>query len=157
MNRDMPRDVIRDLTRLMPSSRKLLVQLAAAAVWLTGLAWLILHYWFSVQGEYGPEANPAEPWMLRAHGAAAFLSLWVFGLLWGLHILPAWSRHQRRWTGSALTAAALVLILTGYLLYYVGDENLRTDTSIVHWMLGILALLAFLAHGLRRRDTSNQE
>jgi hypothetical protein len=41
---------------------------------------------------------------------------------------------------------AVVLIMTGYLLYYLGDESLRSMTSIAHWVLGIATLIVFLAH-----------
>lgn len=35
------------------------------------------------------------------------------------------SRKRRRWSGGILTGAFLVLIITGYLLYYIGDDSVR--------------------------------
>jgi len=134
---------------LMPRHRKWSVWLIAGAVWATGVVWLGLHYFWQVRGPFGPEANPAEAWALRAHGAAAFLSLWMLGLLWAVHVTPAWRSGRRRWSGALVLAVALLLTLSGYLLYYVGDEDARAKTSLVHWIVGSCAFLAILLHGLR--------
>ena len=139
---------------LMPPARKWTVRITAAAIWTTGVVWLGLHYFARVQGPFGAEPNPAEPWVLRAHGAFAFISLWVLGLLWGVHVTPGWKRAKRRLTGALMFAAAALLVLTGYLLYYLGDETLRADVSLSHWLIGVGALAAFLLHIFRpERET----
>jgi hypothetical protein len=65
-------------------------------VWLgliaSGITWLILHYFGLVQGEFGAEHSPYEPLSIKVHGAFAFLALWFGGMMWGTHMLKAWSQ-----------------------------------------------------------------
>ena len=43
------------------------------------------------------------------------------------------------------------LALTGVALYYIGSDAWRDWVSILHWAVGLAALVAFLLH--RRRAT----
>ena len=138
----------------MPRQRKLFVQITSLLLWASGIVWLALHYFFRAVGPFGPEANPAEPLILSVHGACAFVALVAFGYVWARHILPAWSRGERRASGGVMVAAAIVLIVTGYLLYYLGDENLRAASSILHWAIGVSALIIFLCHRRWRRKSA---
>lgn len=117
-----------------------------AGVWATGVLWLVYHYLLRQPGEFGPQPHPLEPWWLRLHGAFAFGALWVVGLLSSSHLLNGWASRRRRWSGSTLLAVAIVLSLSGYLLYYAGDERMRAFVSVLHWGLGLAAPLAFAWH-----------
>ena len=133
--------------------RRWLVNLTGLGLWLTGLAWLGLHYFGVRQGEFGAEHNPLEAWSLAAHGAFAFLALWALGLLWGVHVVNGWRLRRRRWTGGVLLGVFAILILSGYLLYYAGEDTVRPAVSLVHWAVGLLVLVAYLAHRLLRRGS----
>jgi hypothetical protein len=126
--------------------RELVVYGIAGGVWLTGAVWLLLRYFFTSEGEFGRAPHPLEFWSLATHGAFAFLSLWLFGLLWGVHIPSGWRSHRRRWTGSLLFALFAWLSVSGYLLYYLGDERLRDAAILLHWVVGLPGPAAFLAH-----------
>ena len=130
--------------------RRALVNLGGLGLWGSGVAWLVLHYFMVRQGEFGPERSPYEAWSLKVHGAFAFLALWTLGLLWGVHILHGRGLHRRRWTGSALLVALLVLIVSGYLLYYIGDDRPREIASLAHWAIGLALPLAYIAHRLAK-------
>jgi hypothetical protein len=78
--------------------------------------------------------------------------LWVFGLLWGVHMVNAWQARRRRWSGGALFGLGAVLIATGWLLYYAGDDGLRSVASFGHWGLGLAAPALFLFHRFFARD-----
>jgi hypothetical protein len=130
----------------LPKGRRLFVYAVAAAVWITGAGWLVFHHFVRVQAEFGPMASPLEPWWLRLHGAAAFGALLILGLLWGVHVVNGWRARRRRWSGGLLLGATVVLIVSGYLLYYAGDETLRNAVSLLHWVLGLGAPAAFLWH-----------
>src|ERR1700743_388036 len=80
-------------------ARKWGVYGVAAGIWATGAIWLVLHYFLRRKSEFGFETTPAEPWMLRLHGAFAFVTLAALGLLWGVHVLNGWFSHRRRWSG----------------------------------------------------------
>jgi len=117
---------------------------ATAALVVSGIIWLVLHYFLTVPGEYGPQSHPLESWMLRLHGAAAMAGLIIYGSLLPVHIRRAWSIRRNIVLGIGLVAIMLLLTITGYLLYYSGDENTRPVISAVHWILG-LAVPALLA------------
>lgn len=93
----------------MPRARKCAVWLVCAAIWSTGVIWLFLHFFAQTKGAFGAEVNPAEIWILRAHGAAAFASLWLLGLLWAVHIPPGWTSKRRGNSGALLFVAAIAL------------------------------------------------
>jgi hypothetical protein len=130
--------------------RRLWVYGISLGLWLSGAIWLVLHYFLRTKGEFGPETNPAEPWALKAHAAFAFGTLWLLGLLWGVHVLNGWHANRRRWSGGALLGLMVALGLTGYLLYYAGDDDVRRVVSAAHWVLGLGAPVLFLLHRLAR-------
>jgi hypothetical protein len=125
-------------------------------VWISGAAWLLVHYWWNSQDATALSVNPAEPWWLKVHGAFAFLAVWSGGLLWGLHIVRGWRRRRLRWSGGTLIGALLLLILSGYFLYYVGDDRSRQIISKTHWILGLLLPLAYLIHRLAKKVSRRQ-
>ena len=141
------------VTARLGGRTRTLVNLTGAGVWTTGVAWLGLHYFMVRPGAFGPEANPMEPWALKAHGAFGFLALWVGGLLWGVHVARGWGQHRRRWSGGLALGGLLALIVSGYLLYYIGAEQPRAITSIVHWAVGLALPLAYLVHRLAESRT----
>lgn len=86
---------------------------------------------------------------LRLHGLAAFGFLIVFGMLLSTHIAFNWRvKKNRRISGIILTAFFVILIISGYCLYYVGSEQIRAFISYLHWILGILCSGIFVAHFL---------
>jgi hypothetical protein len=131
--------------------RRLGVYLVGGGLWLTGALWLGFHYVVRGGDGIALRRHPLEPWWLTLHGGFAYASLWVLGLLWGIHIVAGWSSGQRRWSGSLTLAALACLIVSGYLLYYLGDETLRAGTSVLHWALGLASPIVFLVHRLARK------
>lgn len=132
-----------------------LIYIVGIGMWLTGVLWLLLHNFLMQAGEFGMAPNPAEPWSLRAHAAFAFAGIWLLGLLSAAHIQRGWNSRRKRYSGVTLLSAFITLILSGYLLYYVGDEHARSLIAALHWILGVFAPLAYVAHrvGQRKRMT----
>jgi hypothetical protein len=133
--------------------RRWALYLIGIGIWLSGGLWLLFHYFLVKQGDFGPVTNPLEPWWLKLHGAFAFAAVWMFGLLWGVHITKLWKHKQRRWSGTAMTAVFALLILSGYLLYYVGDDKVRPLISTLHWGIGLACPIFFVWHRVKRRAT----
>lgn len=136
-------------------THKLTLYATTLAVFGSGAAWTGLHWFARVEGEFGPELHPAEPWLLKAHGAAAMAILVVIGTLLPIHVKRSWLAGHNRSSGAGLLTFLAVLTLSGYGLYYLGDEKLRSLTSLTHIWLGLLlpAILAwhvFHGHRLRR-------
>ncbi|MCW1385089.1 hypothetical protein OLX02_19930 [Novosphingobium sp. KCTC 2891] len=131
-----------------------LLALSGMGLWLSGCGWLLLHYYGQKQGEFGPEMNPVEPWMMKAHGLFLIPALLGIGGMFIAHIPKGWAHQHQRIAGVALCGVLAVLIASGYMLYYVGDEDLRAWTSLAHWMIGLGLPAVFLWHylnGLRAR------
>jgi hypothetical protein len=124
-----------------------------AALAVSGLAWLIYHFFLAVPGDFGPQIHPMEPWMLRLHGAAAMAGLIVYGSLLPIHIRRAWALRRNIVLGVGLVTLMLLLTVTGYLLYYAGGEESRPVISTLHWAPGLAvpALVAWHVSSGRRQ------
>ena len=116
------------------------------SLWCTGALWLVFHYFFMGHGEFGDTPHPAETWWLRLHGLAAFLALWSFGLVWGVHIVAGWHTRRQRVSGGIVVGVLAWLTLTGYLLYYLTDDSWRGVSAIAHWIVGLAMPLLLMVH-----------
>jgi cation transport ATPase len=134
---------------------KLTLYAATAAVFLSGAVWAWLHWFARIEGEFGPQPHPAEPWLIRIHGGAAMAILVILGTLLPIHVKRGWQARQNRLTGTGLLVFFALLTVSGYGLYYSGGESLRAFTSLAHTWIG-LALPAIIVwhvvtgHRLRR-------
>ena len=120
--------------RLHPAQRAL-VYVALAALVATGLLW---------------EADVARALLMKIHGAAAMVTLVLFGVLIARHVPTGWSAARaNRLSGTLLLATSLWLTVTGYLLYYSGSESLRDYASQTHFWVGVGFVAVFALHQLR--------
>lgn len=132
----------------------------AAALMLSGLSWLALHYLWGAGA--GNLPHPMEIWWIRLHGAAGFAGLFMAGVLASAHVPQGWRlttrnlrlRHnnagQRR-TGLALCGLGILAVLSGYLLYYFAPENVHALLGWGHAALGLALVVLLPVHGWRRR------
>jgi hypothetical protein len=135
----------------LPHQRRNSIYAVSAGVWATGVLWLLFHYFVKTTDKFGFESpHPLEHWWLIGHAAFAFLAIWYFGILWPGHVKKSWTLKIRRGTGGVLFGFTAWLILTGFVLYYVGSDFWRNLTSLAHWIPGVVALVAFLVHLLTR-------
>ena len=118
----------------------------------SGIGWLLFDQWIRVPGEFGIERHPAQHWVLIAHGVAAYAVLIVAGALIPVHIRLGWNIGRNRNSGILLTGSCLLLALTALGLYYIGSEIARHWTSIVHWTVGLAAMLALVFHVVMGRQ-----
>ena len=113
---------------------------------ISGITWLIGHYFLEIQGEFGPEKHPLEIWSLRLHGFFAMFGLLCLGMLLEHHI-KTYLKHPRRWwTGLPLLAVWIWLVISGYLLYYLIDDQWHNAFSLGHWIVGLISVLAAYLH-----------
>lgn len=115
-------------------------------LWLTGVLWLLFHYFMAVKGPFGPQPHPTEIWWLRLHAAFAFMALWTFGVIWSAHIVGGWHTRRQRWTGGTAFAVLLVLVASGYLIYYLTDDGWHDSMALVHWIVGLSLPAAMTWH-----------
>jgi uncharacterized membrane protein YbhN (UPF0104 family) len=69
------------------------------------------------------------------------------------HVKFAWRAKRNRRTGSTLLIIFGFLILTGYRLYYAGDERLRAWTSDSHLYVGLALPLLIALHVWRGKKS----
>lgn len=148
------RGPVREPVRL-GARRRLAVYVIAGGAWTTGALWLVFHYFLQRKGDFGPAPHPLEHWWLTLHGAFAFGALWTLGLLSASHILGGWSTGRRRWSGGLLLAFVTTLAVSGYLLYYLGDEIPRKIASLIHWIMGLSSILFFVFHRIKSTTSTS--
>lgn len=117
----------------------------------TGVLWLLFHHFMTVAGEFGPTAHPLEHTWLVLHGAAAFLAAWVLGLIWMGHVRRGLAIGRKLASGLGLVIAVAFLMLSGWGLYYLGDEDWRERIATLHWLVGLGAVLLLLVHAFAGR------
>lgn len=141
----------RRLSAKLPRWHLNLLTYAGGLLWLSGAVWLLLHYYFQTNGEFGPTSNPLEPWLLRLHGLVLIPALLGIGGLFVAHIPKGWTHPRQRTIGLILGGVLIVLIASGYLLYYVGGEDARPLISVIHWVIGLCLPLVYLLHRRRKK------
>ncbi len=137
---------------------------SSLALWLTGAAWLCLHYFGRTEGEFGIVTHPLESVMLQFHGFVFIPALLSLGAILFGHIGSAWNYRKNKSTGLIMVAIFALLIGSGYILYYTGSDALRQASSFAHWITGLVAPVIFIQHALirarrsagRRNATSNE-
>jgi hypothetical protein len=133
-------------TRLDDLRRRALYALIAALV-ASGAVWLYVH----LRSAEDAMPSPLEPWMMKIHGAAAMLTIYLAGTMLYGHMVNAWRRRRNRSTGGVAAATIFLLALSGYGLYYFGGEELRRATEWLHWIFGFAAPLLLWWHISRGR------
>jgi hypothetical protein len=129
----------------LPKALKRSIHFVALAVLTTGIIWVALRAvpddWIS-----GAQSRHFQAQLLKLHGATAMLALIAFGALLVAHILPALKSPPNRAAGISLLSCAGSLALTGWGLYYIGEEELRGWASDLHIVIGVSATLIFAWH-----------
>jgi hypothetical protein len=123
-----------------------LLYASVAALFVSGVAWLVFHHFVHVNGDFGPTAHPLEPWCLKVHGAVALIFVAILGSLVRGHIRLGWRMGVNRPSGSTVLAANAFLIASGWALYYIGGEPLRAWTSVGHWVVGVVLPAVIAVH-----------
>jgi hypothetical protein len=121
------------------------------ALWLTGCAWLLLHFFFQRTTDFGVAPHPLQPGLLATHGVLAVAAVFFFGSVAGTHIGDNWGRRFNKGSGLALVIVIGTLTITGLCSYYVTTESVSRAAAVVHEALGVLAITPALIHWLRRR------
>jgi hypothetical protein len=137
----------------MPPTLRLTVFTVGALLWVSGVLWLIVHVFLVQQGPWGALPNGWEPALLRLHGLLAVGGVFLLGWLAAAHLSWRWRSGARRYSGLLLAGSAVLLVVSGYALYYTTGA-LHGAASWVHECLGAAAVLAALPHWWRGRSSS---
>jgi hypothetical protein len=122
------------------------VYFTLAWLFASGVLFLIARFFLRTSGEFGEVPHPWEHLSMSLHGGAAMATLFFLGSLMNSHIRRALKSGRNRYLGYAMVAVFIVLIATGYGLYYVAGESDRPLWSYVHWIVGLTFAPLFLGH-----------
>lgn len=119
---------------------------ALAALWVSGVTWLLLHYVWATPGEFGVIRHPLEAPTLLVHGVIALWALFLLGWFAGRHASAATS-GRRRASGWLLTLLTGTLVVAGCAQLFLTSAAWQSGVAVVHEILGVALLPPLLAHG----------
>jgi hypothetical protein len=128
---------------LLGDRQKRILYGAFSLQWLTGALYLGDKY---LRGWSLPTASSTQSLLMKVHGAAAMVVAMVFGSLWLDHVPAGWAQNTKRPSGVILIGVIGFLMLTGWGLYYVGNEALRNWVGLLHWVVGLSIPLIIILH-----------
>jgi hypothetical protein len=112
---------------------------------LSGASWAWVHR-LDNAGRMSPTLREIKPWLIKIHGWAALGFAVLLGSLIPVHIRHSWHAGKNRKSGVFFLTAVGLLTLSGYALYYLGEETLRNGTSQFHLWLGLAAPVLLFWH-----------
>lgn len=134
----------------LPLWHRLGVILSLAGAWGTGVVVLWARYFGRRDGPFGLQNHWIEFPARAAHGFVVLLFLLALGSLVPLHIGAGWRTGSRRNSALALVVPAILLIVTGWGIYYAGGETLRQGLSWTHSALGVSLLPLLFLHSRQK-------
>lgn len=135
----------RHLTPRLTTARQAAIWSSIAVLVATGAVWLYAEYLYAPAGD-GLAPYELKHYAMLVHAAFALLFTWLFGTLAHHHMQAAWQQSRNRTTGALMTATVMVLVASGYGLWYFSGETLRQWTEIAHWVSGFGIALALALH-----------
>lgn len=137
----------------VPHWQRSLLYLTVSGLAVTGLAWMALHY---ASGGFAGEDRPYAllHQLMVLHGILGYATAVAVGMFLGQHVATGWRSGRNLATGLSVAVLFGALIGTALVLYYSGEEWLRTVASLSHQILGlglILTVPLHVAHHRTRR------
>ena len=134
----------------------LLNHAACLLVGLSGVAYGVLKTFMPATD---PDSRAGHPWqqpMLKAHVLTAPFLIFALGLVFSGHALARLKGGEDpgRTSGAGLLALAAPLVLTGPLIQVLTGDAARQWTGWIHAALGVVYVLAYAAHLLKRRPAN---
>jgi hypothetical protein len=130
----------------LPAWQKALIYTSFTLLASAGVSWLIFENLIRIEGEFGPERSPWQPWMLTVHGLGCFAFLVAIGTMLPVHVRLGLIGKRSRRSGIATAMIALFMAITGYGLYYIADDGVREWTSTIHWIGGLTTIALLGSH-----------
>jgi hypothetical protein len=135
---------------------RLTLYVVSLVLLVSGGGWAWIHR-LDAAGQAGDTLRQTNPWLLQAHGFAAVGFVLLLGTLIPVHIRHSWHARKNRSNGAFFLSAVGLLTLSGYALYYLGDEAWRNGASQFHLWLGLAApVLLFFHIRIGRKATGDK-
>jgi hypothetical protein len=144
--------------RGMASGQRGWVYLIMGALWLSGCIWLCLDQFFTVRGPFGKTPHPWQAPLVLLHGVIAISSMYLLGWISARHATHSWIRRQRRISGGVLSSFLTVLIVSGFALFFVSDDQWQRIAAVIHEVSGLALTPIAIQHWfLRQRNQAARE
>ena len=122
-----------------------LLYAACLSLFISGTAWAWIQH-LDEAGKAGDTLVKLKQPLIAVHGFSAMTFVLLLGTLLVGHVRRAWHAHKNRKNGAFFLIAISLLTLSGYALYYIGDEHWRGWTSNLHLWLGVTAPALLILH-----------
>jgi hypothetical protein len=124
---------------------RLTVYSASLLLLVSGAAWAWADQ-LDESAQVGETVRQWKPWLLKIHGFSAMAFVLLLGTLLTGHVRRSWHARKNRANGAFFLGAVSVLTISGYALYYLGDETWRNATSQFHLWLGLSSPILLYWH-----------
>lgn len=132
--------------RRLKASR-LFLWLVFLGIAITGIALLVL-----LPASEDDLPHPLSGILRQYHGAFSFLSLFMLGFFTSDHVAKKIRYYTWHPDGVVHLVLWLLLVVTGYFLYYPNDAvSELMHMSLLHWSFGLVLLVLFPIHVLRKK------
>lgn len=122
-------------------------------IFISGLIWHQVDEKALTQ-ELSAAASTSKQVAIRFHGFSAVAFVLLLGMVLDGHVRRAWHARRNRVNGVSFLIVVSLLVLSGYSLYYVGDEQWRHFFSVGHVWIGMAFPFLLIVHVfLGRRST----
>ena len=138
----------------MPARQRLAVFSILGGLWITGCLWLMLDQFFARPGTFGPMPHPWQPALLLVHGVVAIVGMYLLGWVTARHVVRWWPGRLRRLSGATLSAFLLLLVVSGFALFFLSDDRWQHLAALSHDFLGVGVTVFGIQHWFfaSRRD-----
>ncbi|MDM7322285.1 MAG: hypothetical protein P3W87_003170, partial [Gammaproteobacteria bacterium] len=85
-------------------------------------------------------------WVAALHAISFFTTLMLLGALWTVHMRAGWIRRENIFSGILLLVAFGLLVASGLMLYYAGNELAGQIALSIHLLAGFLLPILLFAH-----------
>lgn len=117
-----------------------------------GVIYFVLKYFMQVESEYGLRPHPYQSLIQGIHIVLSPLLIFAFGLLFKDHIVRMYKNAiYKRKTGITLTLTMIIMILSGYLVQVIYQQNPKMVIAYIHIAVSGVFTLAYLIHHLFKR------
>lgn len=125
-------------------------------LFLSGIGWAWIQHLDQV-GRASDTLLRMKTWLIAVHGFSAMTFVLLLGTLLVSHVRRAWHARKNRPNGTFFLTTVSLLTLSGYALYYLGDESGRAAVSQFHLWLGVVAPVLLFWHIWSGKNTVNRD
>ncbi len=136
-------------------SRRLLYSVSLT-LFISGISWAWIHH-LDELGQATESLRELNGWFIAIHGFSAMTFVLLLGTLLVGHVRRAWHARKNRKNGAFFLTAVSLLTLSGYVLYYTGNEAVRNAVSNFHLWLGVAAPVLLFWHIRSGSNAANRD